>query len=198
MKLALSIITGPLVALTLAPATPAKEWRGITPLRSTRAEVERLLGPPEPASVYSESGSVYVTEGERVSIIYSRRPCDYGWRVPLDIVISIFVRPKKPPKLSDLKLDEKRYERRRDYNVETIRYYIDPGAGINYTVESPGDVVTAVEYYAPLGDEALRCQPAAAKAGDAAAPSAPAATPKPAEKRTVDSRRRRRKPRRRP
>lgn len=194
MKLTLSIIAGPLLALTLAsPPPPAKEWRGITPLRSTRADVERLLGRPE-----SESGGTYATEGERVLVTYSRRPCDHGWRVPVDTVISFFVHPKKPPKFSDLKLDVKRYERRRDYHVETIHYYIDPEAGINYTVESPGDLVTGVEYYAPLRDEALRCQPAPQKAGDAAAPSSPAATttPKPAVRRGADGRRRRRRPRR--
>lgn len=193
MKLSLLIIAGPLIALTLAPPPPAKEWRGIVPLRSTRADVERLLGPPE-----SGSGSVYVTEGERVSVTYSGRLCDYGWRVPPDTVISFFVHPKKPPKLSDLKLDEKRYERRRSYHVETVHYYIDLEAGINYTVESPGELVTGVEYYPPLGDKAPRCAPAPGKTGDAAAPSAPAAAPKPAERRGVDSRGRRRKPRRRP
>jgi hypothetical protein len=192
MKLTLSIIAGPLLALALASPPPAKDWRGITPLRSTRADVERLLGPPQ-----SDSGSVYVTEGERVSVTYSRRACDYGWRVPLDTVVSFFVHPKKPPKLSDLKLDEKRYERRRDLHIETLYYYVDPQEGINYTVDSGGGVVTAVEYYPSLKDKALLCQPAA-KTGDAAAPSSPAATRKPAEKRTVDGRRRRRKPRRRP
>lgn len=194
MKLAVSIIAGPLVALALASTTPAKEWRGITPLRSTRADVERLLGPPEPGS-----GSVYVTEGERVSVTYARRACDYGWRVPLDTVISFFVHPMKPLKLSDLKLDAKRYERRRDSHVETIHYYIDLEAGINYTVESPGELVTGVEYYAPLGDKALLCQPAAATTADAAALPSPAAAPKPAGKQGVGGRRRgRRKPRRRP
>lgn len=194
MKLALSIIAGPLLALTLASPPPAEGWRGITPLRSTRADVERLLGPPE-----SESGGVYATEGERITVTYSRRPCDHGWRVPPDTVISFFVHPKKPPKLSDLKLDLKRYERRRDSHVETIHYYIDPAAGINYTVESPGELVTGVEYYAPLRDEALRCQPATKAAGDVAAPSAPAAAAgKPAARRDAGGRGRRRTPRRRP
>ena len=191
MKLALSIIAWPLLALAFTPSTHAKEWRGITPLRSTRADVERLLGPPT-----SESGSAYATEGERVLVTYSQRPCDYGWRVPLGTVISFFVHAKTPPKLSDLKLDEKKYEMRKSYHVATIRYYIDLEAGINYTVESPGDLVTGVEYYPPLKADAPRCQPPAT-AGDAAAPSSPAAAGKPTAKRGVNSRGRKRKPRRR-
>jgi hypothetical protein len=32
------------VMLSIAIICPAKEWRGIVPLKSTRADVERLLG----------------------------------------------------------------------------------------------------------------------------------------------------------
>jgi hypothetical protein len=42
----------------------AEEWRGIVPLRSTRADVVRLLGKP------NELGR-YEVNGERADIIYS-------------------------------------------------------------------------------------------------------------------------------
>ena len=158
MNQLLSIVVFSLLAL--APPPPAKGWRGLAPLRSTRADVERLLGRPESEP---ESGSVYVTAGERVSVSYSRRPCDYGWQVPPDTVISFFVYPKQPPKLADLKLDEKKYERRRDYHIENIYYYIDREGGINYTVDSAAGLVTGVEYYPPLKSKAPRCRPARGK-----------------------------------
>lgn len=187
MNLTLSIAACTLIALALASLPPAAGWRGIVPLRSTRAEVERHLGPP---ASESESGSVYATAGERVSVAYSRRPCDYGWQVPAGTVVSFFVHPKKPPKLADLKLDEKKYERRRSYHVETVHYYIDREAGLNYTVESPGDLVTGVEYYPPLKGKAPRCGPSSQSAGDADAMAEPAA--KPAARRPVKGRGRRR------
>jgi hypothetical protein len=175
--------------LALAHQTPAAGWRGLAPLRSTRADVERLLGRPE-----SESGSVYVTDGERVSVTYSRRPCDYGWQVSPDTVISFFVHPKQPPALADLKLDEKKYERRRDLHIEHVYYYIDREAGINYTFDSVKGLVTGVEYYPPLKSKARRCQPSSsALPGDADATAEPAA--KPAVKRPAKARGRRQRAR---
>jgi hypothetical protein len=35
-----------ILILSIFSAAPAKEWRGIVPLHSTRAEVEKLFGPP--------------------------------------------------------------------------------------------------------------------------------------------------------
>src|SRR6476659_7763140 len=79
----------------------AEEWRGIVPLRSTRADVVRLLGKP------NELGR-YEVNGERADIIYSDGPCK-GWHyslekvnckclVPKDTVLSIYVEPDQPPK----------------------------------------------------------------------------------------------------
>lgn len=185
MNLTLSLLIWPLVASTFASPPPVKEWRGIVPLRSTRADVERLLGPPE-----SASGGVYVTEGERVSVTYAGRECDYGWRVPVDTVISFFVYPKEPPKVADLKLDEKRYERRRDVHITTLYYYVDQKEGINYTVDTGRGLVTGVEYYPALRDNALLCQPPPkAAAGEGGASPRPAT--KPAGKRATNSRKRR-------
>lgn len=179
----LSLAFSALLALVSPP--PAAEWRGLAPLRSTRADVERLLGRPE-----SESGSVYETDGERVSVTYSLRPCDYGWQVPPDTVISFFVHPKQPPKLADLKLDEKKYERRRDLHIEHVFYYIDREAGINYTFDSAKGLVTGVEYYPPLKSKAPRCGPSSQSAADADATAEPAA--KPAARRPAKGRGRRR------
>src|ERR1700720_1961854 len=79
-----------LVALLLL-ATPAKDstltglghyqsetrgqsnaWRGLVPLRSTRADVERLLGPPMVLVAGSYS---YETKEEKVRVLYSEGSC---------------------------------------------------------------------------------------------------------------------------
>jgi hypothetical protein len=161
MKLALWITAGVLAAFAPAPPTRAAGWHGLVPLHSSRADVERLLGPPEPGAE-----AVYVTEGERVSVTYSRGACDYGWRVPAGTVVSLIVRPKVAPKVVDLKLVGNKYEKRRDVHVETLHYYVDRREGINYTVDEGGGVVTAIEYYPPLKDAALLCQPPAPAEGE--------------------------------
>ena len=58
-------------------------WRDVVPLRSTRTDVERLLGKKH------ESGrtSVYRTPAETVRIEYLVSPCKgslSGWKVPPD------------------------------------------------------------------------------------------------------------------
>ena len=138
----------------------AKEWRGIIPLRSTRADVERLLGPPEPGY-----NSVYLTRSERISVSYSEGPCDYGWQVPPDTVISFSVYPKNPSKFADVRLDEGKYEKRRDIHMESTYYYINKEEGINYTVEVGEGVVTGIEYFPSAKDNYLRCSLVKASTG---------------------------------
>lgn len=142
------------VALILTQISEAKDWRGIVPLRSTRADVERLLGAPE-----KDSRGVYRTDSERITVFYAERLCDYGWKVPLGAVISFSVYPKNPPKIADLKLDESKYVKRRDNHIESIYYYINEKEGINYTVDVQAGVVTSIEYYPAAKDNSKRCAP---------------------------------------
>jgi hypothetical protein len=59
--------------LALAISISAKEWRGLVPLVSTRADVERLLGlPVEPCRI---NVCYYETKGDYVSVKYSTEPC---------------------------------------------------------------------------------------------------------------------------
>jgi len=143
-----------LILISLLPAQlpGAADWRGIVPLRSTRVEVERLLGPPQQGS-----SGVYLRESERISVTYAERQCDYGWQVPLGTVISLSVSPKNPLTLAEVKLDERKYEKRRDVHVETLYYYINQEEGINYTVDTGKGVVTNVEYYPAAKDNTPRC-----------------------------------------
>lgn len=140
------------ITLALTQISEARDWRGIIPLRSTRADVERLLGSPEQGLK-----SIYQTEGERISVTYSERLCDYGWLVPLGTVINFSVYPKTPSKVADLKLDESKYVKRQDYHVESIYYYINQEEGINYTVNAGGGMVTGIEYYPAAKDNNQLC-----------------------------------------
>jgi hypothetical protein len=83
-------------------------WRGLTPLRSTRADVERRWGhssSPCECSYFTEDKNEYVM------IVYSDGHCDsLGWNIPKDTVISISVTPRKDrPLLSDLNVDLTKY-----------------------------------------------------------------------------------------
>lgn len=140
--------------LFLPQISVAGDWRGIVPLRSTRADVERLLGQPTQGS-----RTVYVTSDEKVEVTYSQIPCDYGWRVRLDTVISFSVYPNTLPKLAELKLLESKYSKRKDPHLNSIYYYMDEAEGITYTIDVERGEVKAVEYYPSAKDKRLQCPP---------------------------------------
>ena len=138
----------------------AESWRGIMPLRSTRADVERLLGPP---STDRSTTTFYEFERERVSFDYSEEPCGatWGgrWNVPRGTVISIWVTPRPNQlRLSDLRLDVSRFKRERDNELQYIVNYIDEEAGISYQVDTSADnEVTLIKYFPAARDNHRRC-----------------------------------------
>jgi hypothetical protein len=147
------------IVLVLGSYSHAKEWRGITPLHSTRADVERLLGPP---AKVRNSAVFYEFDKEEVSFDFANGYCEGepdGWNVPRDTVTSIWVIPKPNVlKVSDLKLDESKYKKERDKEVQYIVRYINEVEGISYEVDNSADgMVTLIKYLPAAKDNYLRC-----------------------------------------
>ena len=145
------------LVLALVVPLQTQGWHGLVPLRSTRADVEQLLGPPLPGT----KGS-YKTERERVLILYSDEPCGInsgGWNVPRDTVVSITVEPYAKPKFVDIHLDESKYQKERDYHLRHIFYYGSKEEGISYEVDTAEGVVNAIRYFPTVKDDYLLCPP---------------------------------------
>lgn len=128
----------------------AKEWRGITPLKSRRADVERRFGKPD-------KWGDYEFKDERVSFDYGNGPCK-GLYVALrednckcltdhNTVMSIFVEPTVKRKVSDLKLDMTNFRRTPINPFPNTFEYDNPAEGITYTVDEPNDEIRHVTYY---------------------------------------------------
>src|SRR5260370_28973458 len=85
-------------------------WNGIIPLKSTRSDVEKILGPPTLDSKARDAADYKTKEG-KVFILYSSGPCNVkpsnGWNIPELTVIQISFYPNFTPKLKDLKIDRK-------------------------------------------------------------------------------------------
>ena len=141
-------------------------WHGIVPLRSTREEVEKILGPSSPESKGNDA-AYYKTEKERVFVLYSNGPCDVqpsnGWDVPHDTVIQVSVDPKFKPKFAELNLDKKRFAKRPDPEVLDYTYYTDDEEGVSIEVNTTDGVVTAFRYSPSSRDKSLRCSPSSEK-----------------------------------
>jgi hypothetical protein len=147
------------VALASATGAYAQGWKGIVPLHSTRADVERLLGPGAGACKCS-----YETEGESLRVEYAKGPCQgypSGWNVPADTVLAVRVSPHQKRPFSEFRLDESKYEKASDDTFTT--YFASRDEGIQYVVSyesvdsAVGQVISRVNYVPSSKDSRLRC-----------------------------------------
>jgi hypothetical protein len=131
-----------------AGAVSAKAWRGIVPLHSTRAEVEKLLSPQV------EEGLGYDLENERVVITYSSQKCEAdlpgGWNVPPNTVIEIQVSPNRELLMGDLPVRWQELEP--TYSIQTSQIdYLDAREGVRYTTDN--GLVPVITYLGSAEDQ---------------------------------------------
>ena len=142
------------VVLMAAVSANAQHWREIVPLKSTRADVERLLGPNE-----KSYGVIYELNSGALSIEYSSGPCRKdrrrGWNVPEDVVINFRFAATHKPQQTDLKLNRKTYRRVVDTHTGGVIYYINDKDGVMYEVQR--GTVQSVEFYPPKRYQYLHC-----------------------------------------
>ena len=146
------------IFILLIGALPAsaKAWRGIEPLHATRADVERLLGPPNfDKSAYSWG---YDFPEERAFVSFYSGGCEEGlpggWKVPNDTVMEIYLVPAVAKKWADVLIAGKEYEQTRAVHTPTV-FYIDPDEGIRFTVAD--GYVQSIVYGPAARDEHLKC-----------------------------------------
>lgn len=147
-----------LLNLVLSSASPSSlaGWRGIVPLHSKRADVERLLGPE---TNWCKCG--YYLDDVNLTFVYSSGNCKSGgsggWDVPPDTVLRIIVYPKPHPQLSDLHIDMSRFSKRHDGHLESIVSYVNDEEGLIIEVDEDTDSVNGFYYVPAKKDKLLRC-----------------------------------------
>jgi hypothetical protein len=134
------------------PAAAANSWKGIVPLRSTRADVNRILGAP---TRDLGASSYFSLRDESVVVSYQVLPCDrlgWTWNVPRDTVVAIGVIPKKPIKKESLLLGA---DFKTELAVKDLVYYEDQAGGRR--IETYKDGVSLISYTPTAADETMRC-----------------------------------------
>jgi len=135
----------PLCGLTVN----AEPWRGIVPLKSTRSDVERLLGKPLPGGL--NSYVTYKLETEEVRVEYAdqklcSRPDRCDCRLPDDRVLHVVVRPKTIIKFSSLELDKSKFHPIVNPENANNVAYSNSDAGLIYVISKRDDLVLYVQY----------------------------------------------------
>jgi hypothetical protein len=146
------------VVLMSVNSAHAKSWRGLEPLRSTRADVLRLWG--NPIDEKSPYRWTYDFAEGRASIQFSSgAPCEEGlpdgWRVPKDTVLEIDIYLSVPKKMTEVLTANKEYERVQTVHTPDLNYYIDADEGIRLTVYD--ELVTNVRYGPSAKNKEYRC-----------------------------------------
>ncbi|MGH9875392.1 MAG: hypothetical protein ACRD9S_23295 [Pyrinomonadaceae bacterium] len=135
--------------ITFAANVQAEPWREIVPLKSTRSDVERLLGKPLPGNM-----NFYVTyklESEEVRVRYAARSLCTGTgqcecSVPDDTVLNIVVRPKTKISFSSLALDRSKFHPIVNPENANNVAYSNSSAGLMYVISERDDLVLYVQY----------------------------------------------------
>jgi len=119
-------------------------WHGLLPLRTTREDVERLLGP---AKGLLAGSYAYETKDEKVRVVYSEGSCSSSlegrWNVPIDTVLSITVFPNTTVLVSALHIDKGKYSRTQETHPENWLYYVSTKKGVMvHAMQHNGRIVT--------------------------------------------------------
>jgi len=146
-------LMGAFLLLLLAVNSPAKSWRGVTPLKSTRADVEQLLGKPNDLGRYE-------IENDRAYIVYSEGECVSDYRnlmqekceclVAKDTVLRIAVTLKSAAKFEGI--DKRRFTRTPLASNTSMSAYSNLDMGVVYTVVDSAGTVTAVDFWPSAAD----------------------------------------------
>lgn len=135
-------------------------WRGIVPLRATRKDVEKMLGPPR--ELRGVSSTFRLKDGS-VRVFYSNGFCSKGatndWNVPPDTVVSLTFQPNKSVMVADLKLNMSEFERIHDPHLQSAIHYFNKSEGIRISARklTDGEEIQDITYEPAAKDHHLRC-----------------------------------------
>lgn len=125
-----------------------ESWNGITPLRSTRRDVERILGKE------NENG-YYQQEIGKVRIVYGSGEKDSKnciGRAPTDVVAWININLDIPMSLSDLKMKDKGFKRIRNNHLPDVFDTSNAKLGITYSLGRKDMEVYSITYWPTKND----------------------------------------------
>jgi hypothetical protein len=130
----LSVLVASLILLVSGQMPSTTDWRGLSPLKSTRMDVERTLGAAD-QKIDKEQMTYYLPDVVVVFYFQGNPKCQQKlpyttWDVTTDTVTAIDVTLKHPPLVSEAGIDLTKFEKTKgDYDVVDHYYYWKPEDG---------------------------------------------------------------------
>jgi hypothetical protein len=136
-----------------------EDWKQIVVMKSTKQDVERLLGSPRPGINSDDYMSFYSAKNGGVTVFYSLGLCEpgerAGWNFEKGIVTELEFYPYQPLPFKSLNIDRKKFKK--DFAGDTDDLsYTNKEDGIEYMVRE--DKVTMIGYFPGTRFNDLECE----------------------------------------
>lgn len=139
----------------------AKEWRGVFPLKSTRGDVERLMGPPD-GNIENKLLTYYLPDNV-VTFQFSGNPkcsqkLSYNtWDVSVETVTTIRVSLKQQMLLTDAGIDLTKFQKVKG-NFDLPEHFYYSNADDGFSIEVGRGYVMGYIYEPEGKSKNLRCR----------------------------------------
>ena len=154
------LVTG--LAFFGSSQTPSTtDWRGLSPLKSTRLDVERTLGSPDSKG---DNQMTYYLSDVTVVLFFSTNPkCENklpytSWNVTSDTVTAIDVSFRHPPLVAEARFDLAKFKKIKGPSDMIGRYYYLNADG-SFAIEGDDNHIAGYHYRPGSKQNHLRCEP---------------------------------------
>jgi len=144
---------------TQMPSTT--DWRGLSPLKSTRMDVERTLGPPD--KKIGDGQLTYIFPDMDVYFSFSSNPnCQQklpytSWNVTSDTVTGIYVILTRGPRVADTGIDLTKYKKI-EVGGDLLNRYAYLNADDSFVIEVGNNYLAGYLYQPGTKHNDLRCE----------------------------------------
>jgi hypothetical protein len=159
----LSFLVTCVVLLVFAQIPSTKDWRGLSPITSTRMDVERTLGPPA-EKINNEQMTYYYPDVVVYFYFTSNPKCGQklpytSWDVTSDTLTGIDVSLRHPPSVEQTGVDLTKFKKIRGASDMLNDYYYVSPDDDGFAIEVGNDQVGGYHYAPGSKHKKLRCEP---------------------------------------
>jgi len=139
----------------LSASTAPNAWKTLVPLRSTRADVEKMLGA---ATEVNGHRYIYNLKSESVWFTYAKGECNPqdGWSVPAGTILEINLTPKTTVLASDAGFDLSKFVPAKTDDAE-LAIYTNADTGVTIRTKGSSKAVVGIRYGASSADATRAC-----------------------------------------